>query len=192
MNTRTRIIQAAAALMQQKGIARTTTKEIARAANCSEGNLYNHFRSKEEIFLCVLHEQLPTFVPMIQALHDRVGRQTVRSNLEEVAQAALAFYDQSIPMGASFFSERDLLARHRALLEEHGAGPHKANEAVAAYLHAEQQLGRIPPDADPAAMADMLLGACFIRAYWRQFLGKNPSSATDEQFIHGVLQVLRM
>lgn len=191
-DTRTRIIQAAADVMLQKGIARATTKEIARAAGCSEGNLYNHFGSKEEIFLCVLREQLPAFVPLIIALPQRAGDGTVRDNLEEVAQAALTFYDQSIPMGASFFSERALLERHRELLKQRGAGPHKANEAVAAYLEAEKRLGRVRSKVNTAAVADMLLGACFIRSYWRQFLGEEISSETDDDFIDGILQMLNL
>lgn len=192
LDTRTRIVQAAADIMRQKGIARATTKEIARAAGCSEGNLYNHFANKEEIFLDVLREQLPKFVPLIVALPQRAGNGTVQDNLEEVAQAALKFYDQSIPMGASFFSERVLLERHRELLKERGAGPHKANEAVAAYLDAEKRLGRIHPKVNTAAVADMLLGACFIRAYWRQFLGEELSAKTDDDFIGGIMQMLNI
>lgn len=191
IDTRTRIIEAATVIMRQKGIAHATTKEIARTAGCSEGNLYNHFSSKEEIFLCVLREQLPNFVALIMALPGRAGTGTVQDNLEEVARAALAFYDQSIPMGASFFSERALLARHRELLKQRGAGPHKANEAVVAYLRAEQALGRLRTDTNPDAVADLLLGACFIRAYWRQFLGEETNAAADVQFIQGILETLR-
>ena len=189
-DTRTRIIEAAADIMYHKGITRATTKEIARRAGCSEGNLYNHFGSKEEIFLAILNEQLPEFVPLLAALPDRVGKATVKATLCEIARAALRFFNQSVPMGAAFFSERTLLARHRALLKERNAGPHKFNEAISAYLQAEQANGRLKAEVDPPTVADLLLGACFMRAYWRQFIGEETSSKSDEEFIEHLLQTL--
>ena len=191
-DTRTRIIEAAADIMYHKGIARATTKEIARRAGCSEGNLYNHFGSKEEIFLAILNEQLPEFVPLLASLPDRVGKATVTETLCEIARAALRFFNQSVPMGAAFFSERTLLARHRALLKERNAGPHKFNEAISAYLQAEQANGRLKAEVDPPTVADLLLGACFMRAYWRQFLGEETSSKTDEAFIEQLLGHLKI
>ncbi len=190
IDTRTRILQAAADIMYQKGIARATTKEIARRAGCSEGNLYNHFGTKEEIFLAILNEQLPEFVPLLHKLPDRVGYGPVKATLHNVAHAALRFFNQSIPMGAAFFSERTLLARHRALLKERNAGPHKFNEAVTAYLQAEQAVQRIDAKVDPETVADILIGACFMRAYWCQFVGEKTSSKSDEQFVESLLQTL--
>ncbi len=190
IDTRTRIIQAAADIMYQKGIARATTKEIARRAGCSEGNLYNHFSTKEEIFLAILNEQLPEFVPLLNKLPERVGCAPVTATLHDVAHAALRFFNQSIPMGAAFFSERTLLARHRALLKARNAGPHKFNEAVTTYLQAEQSAGTIDGTVDAATVADILLGACFTRAYWRQFVGEETSSKSDEEFIQSLLQTL--
>jgi len=190
IDTRTRIIQAAADIMYQKGIARATTKEIARRAGCSEGNLYNHFGSKEEIFLAILNEQLPEFVPLLANLAARVGTGTVMATLHEIARAALRFFNQSIPMGAAFFSERTLLTRHRSLLKARNAGPHKFNEAITAYMQAEQAGGRIAAAVDAETVADILLGACFMRAYWRQFLGEETSSRNDDEFIEKLLCTL--
>jgi len=190
IDTRTRIIQAAADIMYHKGIARATTKEIARQASCSEGNLYNHFGSKEEIFLAILNEQLPEFVPLLNTLPQRVGSGTVTGTLHDVARAALRFFNQSVPMGAAFFSERTLLTRHRALLKERNAGPHKFNQAVAAYVQAEQAQGRVNPELDPETVADLIIGSCFMRAYWRQFIGEETSTKSDEAFVTSLVQTI--
>ncbi|MEZ4664837.1 MAG: TetR/AcrR family transcriptional regulator [Caldilineaceae bacterium] len=192
MDTRARIVQAAADIMHQKGIARATTREIARRAGCSEGNLYNHFGSKEEIFLAILNEQLPAFVPLLADLPAQVGRNTVSATLYDIAQAALRFFDQSIPMGAAFFSDRTLLARHRVLLKERNAGPHKFNEAIAGYLQAEQANGRIGADVDTGMVADIIMGSCFMRAYWRQFVGEETSAKSDEAFVTTLLSALAL
>ena len=56
---RVRIVDAAHELMLTIGLARATTKEIAKAAGCSEAALYKHFASKEDLFVTVLKERLP-------------------------------------------------------------------------------------------------------------------------------------
>ena len=56
--TRDRILDAAATVMREKGIAKATTKEIARAAGYSEALLYKHFADKQEIYMGVLRERV--------------------------------------------------------------------------------------------------------------------------------------
>ena len=46
-----RILQAAATIFREKGYARATTKEIADAADMSEGSLYNYFNTKRDLLL---------------------------------------------------------------------------------------------------------------------------------------------
>jgi hypothetical protein len=90
----------------------------------------------------------------------------------------------------TFFADLDLLARHRELLSERGAGPQRANEAVAGFLRAEQRLGRVRGDADPDAAAYMLLGAIYQFVYWQQFLGQPQQPDADNRFIAGILATL--
>ncbi len=185
-----RLVEAAAGVMREKGLARTTTKEIARAAGYAEGTLYNHFASKEDLFLAVLGERLPGFVALVMMLPERAGRGTVCGNLTEVATTALAFYMQSVPMAAAIFAEPDLLARHIAGVRAAQGGPHQPNEAVAAYLRAEQRRGRLRADADPQAAADLLLGACFQQAFLRQFLGTDAPTRAEESFARDIVHTL--
>lgn len=60
MNTRARIIEAAVVLFNDRGTKRVTTNHIAEAAGISPGNLYYHFRNKEEIIRNIL-EHMNTF-----------------------------------------------------------------------------------------------------------------------------------
>jgi AcrR family transcriptional regulator len=48
------IIEAAAAVFAEKGFHRAKTKEIAEAADVSEGTLYNYFDSKEDILFGIM------------------------------------------------------------------------------------------------------------------------------------------
>ena len=190
MGTRERMIEAAEKVMRERGLARSTTREIAREAGFSEGALYKHFDSKEELFLHVLAERLPSFVALSKELPGRVGVGTVEETLGEVARTSLAFFARGVPMFASIFSEPALLSRHTQEIRRRGGGPHRANEAVGAYLRAEQRVGRVREDADPDAAAAMLLGACFQRAFLRQFLAEEVDPAEEEGFARDVVGTL--
>jgi len=76
------------------------------------------------------------------------------------------------------------------LLQQRGAGPQRANEALATYLRAEQELGRVRDDADPEAVAYMLLGALYQYVYWRQFLGQPAHPQADDHFVESLLNTL--
>ena len=184
------MVEAAEKVMRERGLARSTTREIAREAGFSEGALYKHFDSKEDLFLHVLVERLPSFVALSKELPGRVGVGTVEETLGEVARSSLAFFARGVPMFASIFSEPALLSRHTQEIRRRGGGPHRANEAVAAYLRAERDLGRVREDADPEAAAAMLLGACFQRAFLRQFLDEEFDPTEEESFARDVVGTL--
>ncbi|MFF5989219.1 TetR/AcrR family transcriptional regulator [Prauserella flavalba] len=180
MGTREDIIAAAARIMRDEGYARATTKEIARAAGYSEAALYKHFHDKTEIFVSVLTERLPGLVPLLGDLQGRAGEGAVRDNLVDVARTAIAFYAESFPLSASVFSSRQLLAAHRERLRElaPGSGPDRPLTALAAYLRAERDGGRVPAEVDPGAAAALLLGACFQQAFLVAFTGDRPDGDT--------------
>ncbi|MCX0245450.1 MULTISPECIES: TetR/AcrR family transcriptional regulator [Streptomyces] len=162
---RVRLIDAAHELMLTKGLARTTTKEIAKAAGCSEAALYKHFLSKEELFVVVLKERLPK-IDLRELIADPgAGERSVEENLTDIARQAALFYEQSFPIAASLYAEPRLKERHDAAMRELGTGPHLPIRGVATYLRAEQTAGRVRPDADTYAAAALLLGACAQRAF---------------------------
>jgi AcrR family transcriptional regulator len=75
-DTRDRILDAAAHVMRTRGFARTTTKEIARAAGYSEATLYKHFLDKTDLFLAVLKERLPSLGSTLSALSAAIDADT--------------------------------------------------------------------------------------------------------------------
>lgn len=190
MGTRETILQAAAQVVRSQGLAKATTKEIAKAAGFSEATLYKHFADKEEIFVEVLRAQVPSFAPLIRDLIDHAGQGTVRDGLLTAARAALAFYRESVLMLASTFSEPRLLARHRAALTRKNLGPHRAIDGLAEYLAAEQRLGRIDRDADPRAAAALLLGACFHEAFLNHFAGHPRDPSDAESFAVAIVETV--
>lgn len=179
--TRARILDAAHDLMLTIGLARATTKEIAKAAGCSEAALYKHFASKEELFVGVLQERLPRLGPLLRRLAEDPGERPVEENLTEIARLASHFYAQSFPIAASLYAETKLKRRHEDSMREMGTGPHMPIEALDTYLCAERDAGRIDPGADTFAAASLLLGACAQRAFaYDATVGKQPPQPVDE------------
>ncbi|MFE2108582.1 TetR/AcrR family transcriptional regulator [Kitasatospora sp. NPDC059463] len=166
MSMREQIVDAAERVIRDLGLARCTTKEIAEGAGCSEGTIYRHFRSKEDVFLAVLAERLPGLPPVLRALPEEVADEgEVRAALQQVAEEALAFYRESMPVLLSVFAEPRLLERHREWTRVTNTGPQRAAELLADYLRRAQRAGLVSRDADPAVAAQLLLGACYLAAY---------------------------
>jgi AcrR family transcriptional regulator len=170
MSARERILDAAAEIMRTRGVAGATTKEIARAAGCSEALLYKHFRDKEQVLMHVLKERMPTFTAALAP-----GEATVEANLVTVAHAGLRFYQRGFPMMASMIAQPGLMAATRDGLRRYDAGPHQPVRAVAEYLSAERELGRVAAGADTDAVAALLLGACFQQGFLAH-LGDEPEA----------------
>ncbi|MDQ2907427.1 MAG: TetR/AcrR family transcriptional regulator [Ktedonobacteraceae bacterium] len=188
--TRQKILDAAEKLILLRGLTRVTTKEIAREIGLTEGALYRHFDHKEEIFFALMARYLPAFHETFQA--HQAGTGTPGENLVAIARAALHYYEQIVPMGASFLADAELLAQVRATLQPLGIGPQNIFEHVAAYIEEEQQLGRIGRQVSALTMAILLLGPCFQWVFNRQFLGSDPFNKPEQQFAEELVQGLAL
>ena len=64
------IIDAAYNLMVDQGYAATSMRQISKKAGLSLGSIYNHFSSKEEVFVAILEERHPFFqiVPILNTI----------------------------------------------------------------------------------------------------------------------------
>ncbi|HEY0757314.1 MAG TPA: TetR/AcrR family transcriptional regulator [Ktedonobacteraceae bacterium] len=187
MDTRQHILATAERILQERGLARITTRDITRAAGLAAGTLYVHFPHKEDLFLAIIQRHLPAFVPTVQP--EQAGTQPLNASLEAIAQAAVGYYAELIPLAASLFADPSLLLRHQAWMAEHG-GPERIYERVAAYIVAEQRVGRIYQSCEPRAVAVALLGPCFQYAFMRHFLGTDPFEQSVNEFVASMIAPL--
>jgi AcrR family transcriptional regulator len=191
VTARDRFLDGAAQVLRSRGLAAATTKEIASAAGLSEAMLYKVFRDKVDLFLAVLTERLPRVAVVRDGFADQVGHGALDTNLERLAAELLAFYLETFPIAASVFSDPRLLSHLRDALHDGGRGPQVNVEAVTAYLAAEQEAGRVAETAQPAAAAELLVGACLHRAFLTRFNGGDLSEPEIEQFATDVVAALR-
>src|SRR5882724_10743909 len=70
-DTRDRIEHAALRLFVEKGVRDTTVRDIARAVDMSEGALYRHFPSKEDLVWTLFERHYVAFAHHLQTVADR-------------------------------------------------------------------------------------------------------------------------
>lgn len=165
--SRERILDAAARVMRERGLANATTKLIAVAAGYSEAMLYKHFTDKQELFLAVLEERTPPARIDLAA----AGHGNLTENLTNLVEHLMAFFTQTFPIAASIFGAPELLSQHRDGVAAHGRGPSGPVMAVQSYLDAEQAEGRLGTGADTASAARLLVGAAFHQGFLAAFEG---------------------
>ena len=189
-DTRRQIIEAADRAVRTKGLLGASTREIAREAGVADGTLYVHFADRIELFLALLTEYLPPFVEPLRRLQGLVGRRTVRLNLKDVLEGALAWHAKILPLFSALAADPPLLKAFQARLAERNEGPHLSLQAIEGYLRAEQEAGRVHSEANPRAAAILLLGAS---QYWTsvvQNVGTDLGFSREEflkQVIHSIM-----
>lgn len=187
MDTRQHILDTAERVLQERGLARVTTRDITRAAGLADGTLYVHFPHKEDLFLAIIQRHLPAFVPAVQP--EQAGTQSLRASLEAIGQAAVRYYAELIPLAASLFADPSLLQRHQVWMATHN-GPERIYERVAAYILAEQSIGRIFQSCNARDVAAALLGPCFQYVFMRHFLGTDPFGQSADEFVESAIAPL--
>lgn len=163
--TRDRLLESTRSVVREAGYAHASTRAIAQAAGVAEGTIYRHFPDKASLFLAAVVEANNPIVEWVTSLPARAGQGTVEANLADALVRLAGLRHQLVPLELAFAADPELAAHRRQALAAAGdtlpAGP---PEAVAAYLAAEQRLGRIRQDVDPREAAALILGALFSLA----------------------------
>jgi AcrR family transcriptional regulator len=171
--TRARLIEATRTVVRDVGYAHASTRAIAQAAGVAEGTIYRHFPDKASLFFATILESNASVVAWVTTLPERAGAGTVEGNLADAAVRLAGLSDQIIPLELAVAADPELAAQRRQAMAAAGPSlPPGPPEAVAAYLAAEQRLGRVRPDLDPQEAARVLLGALFA-------LGAMPATGDD-------------
>ncbi len=94
--TRAALIEASYHLFLSRGYHGTSMRDIANAAGIALGGIYNHFDTKEDIFLAMLAERHP-FINIVPALQAACG-ETVEELVSDAAARMIAALGQSQDM----------------------------------------------------------------------------------------------
>jgi hypothetical protein len=109
----------------------------------------------------------------MQALRQTsVGRGSPLDNLTTALVGIFKFHQRVVPRTAGLFAEPELLAAYSKSLARQDKGPHLSMAALAEYITAEQELGRIDSSVEPELAAYLLMSSSFFRAFMENFSGK--------------------
>jgi len=164
-DTRQRIEAAAIHLFVEKGVAETTIRDIARAVDISEGALYRHFISKEELVWHLFERHYVEFAGSLWSLAE--GESTARGKLAAMIRGFCRAHDDN----AELF--RFLLFVQHGQLTKLGPDTPTPVSAVRAVMNSAIASGEIPNQ--PADLATALVFGVVLQPVQFAAYGRLPS-----------------
>ncbi len=169
-DTRDRIQRAAIELFVEKGVDATTVRDVARAVGISDGALYRHFTSKEELVWELFERHYVPFAGRLEAL--AAAEPTARRRLAAMIRGFCHAHDED-PLLFRFL----LFVQHGQLskLAPGSPTPVDAVRAVIAQGIASNEIPQQDPDLATALVFGIVLQPVTFAAY-----GRLPSSLTSQ------------
>ena len=154
--TRQRIVDAAADLIFQQGVAQTTIEDVRAAADVSSSQLYHYFDDKPALVRAVVDHQADTIVAGQQTfdLSNMDGLRAWRNWVVEHQRELNCLGGCPIGSLGSELAETDSEARAHV-----AEGFRRWEAAIQSGLREMHVSGRLTPDTDPDTLALALLAA---------------------------------
>jgi len=120
-----RIITAAKKVFFTHGFQKSKMEMIAKEVGCSKVTLYNHFESKEDLYMALTHEALKA---MINLYYKTLSKNKSKNGLKSL----LAFTEVGINFRAQNPNEAELIMNYRKLIKQviNGKGVDSITEAM--------------------------------------------------------------
>jgi TetR/AcrR family transcriptional regulator, transcriptional repressor for nem operon len=151
--TRARIVEAAAALIHERGVAATTLEDVKAAAEVSGSQMYHYFADKNELVQAVIDYQADTIVKHNrQALGSPKGVEAWRKMVVTGVRSTQGKGGCALGSLGGQLAESDPEAR--ALI---AAGFDQWAAAISDGLRSLHADGKLPSDIDPDDLATTLL-----------------------------------
>jgi AcrR family transcriptional regulator len=155
--SRERILERAAELFAERGVAGTSLDEVLAAAGAGKGQLYHYFRGRDELVEAAVGLRCSQ---VLAGLAQALGSVAALAELERALAGFAAGYEQmglpGCPIGslAAEVAERNEGARLQA-----AAAFGAWEQLFADALERMRELGELRADASPAALATALLAS---------------------------------
>jgi AcrR family transcriptional regulator len=162
------VLDAALAILREKGVGKLTTREVAERAGVSEGTVFYHFTDRVGLLTAVIEDRLRGLSPLQDS-----GIQG-----DDVAGALAGFFgllgpflgDALVVMIAAQ-SDPELRRGLAHQLAARDMGPHRGIGLLAGYLAEQQRQGLVRDDLDAATLAQIAYSTAFLAAMQEQMGG---------------------
>ncbi|MFD4673259.1 TetR family transcriptional regulator [Lentzea sp. NPDC058450] len=160
-DARQQLFDAAARVLLRDGASELTSRSVTTEAGVAKGVLHRHFTDFDGFLTELVLDRISQVNAQSAELQHAAGSGTVANNL---TNALIRGFDPVMVAIIVLVIARDELRRR---LREAGTSRlplvGEATALVADYLKAEQNAGRIAPDADIDALAPTVIGAAHLR-----------------------------
>lgn len=160
MNNRQRVIEAALSLFNAQGTAAVSTNHIADAAGISPGNLYYHFRNKEDIIRGLFDRLFTAWDEAFQLPTDR------SPSLADLEAMITANYRIIWEYRFAYRELAALLRNDPVLHQRYLAVRQRGYDGFAALIEAFVTSGVLSPPADPQDLADLTELCWIVSEQW--------------------------
>jgi len=155
--SRERIVERAADLFAERGIAGTSVDEVLAAAKAGKGQFYHYFRNRDELAAAAVGYRC---AQVVDGLTDALGDVSSLAGLEQALAGFIAGFEQAglpgCPIGTL---AAEVAGRNEAARLQAAAGFDAWERLLADALERMRQRGELRADAAPAVLAMGLLAS---------------------------------
>jgi AcrR family transcriptional regulator len=180
---RERLFGAAERVLAREGPGGLTSRAVTGEAGCAKGVLHNHFADLDDFVGHLVLHRFQLLADEIAGLPTQAGAGSVTDNLTAAALTLLGSHGPAIASVA--LSRPGAAALVQEAWQQGAPGLDAIEASVAGYLRAEQELGRVPDDADCGALALAVVGTThhLLMTAW-------PGSADPRGRVRGLIEAL--
>jgi AcrR family transcriptional regulator len=182
-DVRQHLFDAAERILLRDGPQALTSRAVTTEAGCAKGVLHRHFADFDGFLFEFVEDRMARLDDEAAALRAAAGTGTVRGNLTDALTTLLGSVTPAI-IGLVIVHD-GLRARLRQAGHVGLPVVKEATAMIAAYLAAEQDLGRVAEGADVNTLAPMLIGAGHLLVAGRD--GVPPDRAEVQKVVAGVI-----
>jgi len=155
--SRERIVERAADLFAERGIAGTSVDEVLAAAKAGKGQFYHYFRNRDELAAAAVGYRC---AQVVDGLTDALGDVSSLAGLEQALAGFIAGFEQAglpgCPIGTL---AAEVAGRNEAARLQAAAGFDAWERLLADALERMRRRGELRADAAPAVLATGLLAS---------------------------------
>src|SRR5712664_3094807 len=153
--SRERIVERAADLFAERGIAGTSVDEVLAAAKAGKGQFYHYFRGRDELAAAAVGFRC---AQVVAGLTEALGDVSSLAGLEQALAGFIAGFEQTGMPGCPIGTlAAEVAGRNEAARMQAAAGFDAWERLLADALERMRQRGELHADAQPAVLATGLL-----------------------------------
>ncbi|KWT58988.1 TetR family transcriptional regulator [Streptomyces albus subsp. albus] len=182
-DAREQLFDAAERVLLRDGPSALSSRAVTTEAGCAKGVLHRHFDDFDAFLAELVRDRIARMDGRAAALRDAAGTGTIVGHLTEALTEL--FGPVAVAVVGLVTSRDELRARLRRTTPTGIPLLTEAAAALASYLAAERERGRIAPDADIDSLAPTLIGSGHL--LFADRMGERPEEAAVRKVVAAVM-----